>query len=107
MGGGSSKHRGAEGGGQAKKKGILTLYFHFQASDAHLPPPPPTAEAPAAETEAVPQGPFDVAISGTSEDAALAEFIKGAYNKGVVLTFWLAVQGLDLLKVFVNIFRCV
>ena len=30
-----------------------------------------------AAVETVPQGPFDVAISATSEDAALAEFIKG------------------------------
>ena len=27
----------------------------------------------------MPVGPFDVAISGTREDAALAEFIKGAF----------------------------
>ena len=31
----------------------------------------------AALLEAVPQGSFDVAISATSEDGALAEFIKG------------------------------
>ena len=90
MGGGSSKHRGAEGGGQAKKKGIS--YTSISKLAMLTCPPPPIAAAPAAETEAVPQGPFDVAISGTSEDAALAEFIKGAYNKGVVLTFWLAVH---------------
>ena len=35
-----------------------------------------SAEA-AAAVEAVPQGPFDVAISATSEDGALAQFIKG------------------------------
>lgn len=33
--------------------------------------------AETAAVEAVPQGPFDVAISATSEDGALAEFIKG------------------------------
>ena len=33
--------------------------------------------AETAALEAVPQGPFDVAISATSEDGALAEFIKG------------------------------
>ena len=32
--------------------------------------------------ETVPQGPFDVAISATSEDAALAEFIKGKMFHG-------------------------
>ena len=30
--------------------------------------------------EAVPRGPFDVAISATSEDSALADFIKGEDN---------------------------
>ena len=33
--------------------------------------------AETAAVEAVPQGPFDVAISATNEDGALAEFIKG------------------------------
>ncbi|CAI8015312.1 hypothetical protein GBAR_LOCUS9496 [Geodia barretti] len=64
MGGGSSKQRGGaatEGAKQAKK---------------------------AAETEAVPVGPFDVAISGTSEDAALAEFIKGKMEGASLTVYW-------------------
>jgi hypothetical protein len=67
MGGGSSKQRGGaatEGAKQAKKA------------------------ASAAETEAVPVGPFDVAISGTREDAALAEFIKGKLEGASLTVYW-------------------
>jgi hypothetical protein len=36
----------------------------------------------------VPQGPFDVAISGTSEDAALAQFIKGKLEGVSLKVYW-------------------
>lgn len=85
MGGKSSKHhprsQGAGNGHSApqtatKKGTTLARSRSAQPVGYFIFPASLNAEAPT-PLESVPQGVFDVAISATREDGALAEFIKG------------------------------
>ena len=84
MGGSSSKHHSRNQGAgngrsapqQAAKKGTTLARSSAAQRVVTIIPASLNAEAPA-PLQSVPQEQFDVAISATREDGALAEFIKG------------------------------
>lgn len=87
MGGSSSKHRHNQPGAgnrdgrsapqAAVKKGTTLARSSAAQRVVTIIPASWSLNAEATPLETVPQGVFDVAISATREDGALAEFIKG------------------------------